>query len=71
MVNRVSGSTPTNMAFGKDIIGRIDASTEGKGGDLYKSARKLRSAYAREFENVGVIDKLKQKAWHYGSFCGS
>ena len=61
MVNRVSGSTPTNMAFGKDIIGRIDASTEGKGGDLYKSARKLRSAYAREFENVGVIDKLLSK----------
>lgn len=58
MVGRLSGSTPTNQLYGKEINKLIDASTEGVGGDLYRQARSLRSNYAREFENVGVIDKL-------------
>ena len=42
MVNSLSGDTPSNMAFGKQIKGEIDAATVGKGGDLYQQARKLR-----------------------------
>lgn len=42
----------------KIINGSIDAATENKGGDLYKAARKLRTDYAREFENVGITSKL-------------
>ncbi len=61
MVGKISGSTPTNMQFGKEITKLIDASTEGKGGNLYQDARKLRANYAREFENVGVVDKLLSK----------
>jgi hypothetical protein len=61
MVNALSGDTPSNMAFGKQIKDQIDLSTVGKGGDLYQQARKLRENYAREFENVGFVDKLLSK----------
>jgi len=39
----------------KNIINQM---TEGQGGELYQEARKLRTKYGREFENVGYIDKL-------------
>jgi hypothetical protein len=61
MVNALSGDTPSNMAFGKQIKDQIDLTTVGKGGELYQKARKLRENYAREFENVGFIDKLLSK----------
>lgn len=61
MVNALSGDTPSNMAFGKQIKDQIDATTVGKGGELYQKARKLRENYAREFENVGFVDKLLSK----------
>jgi hypothetical protein len=61
MVNALSGDTPSNMAFGKQIKDQIDLSTVGKGGELYQKARKLRENYAREFENVGYVDKLLSK----------
>lgn len=61
MVNSLSGDTPSNMAFGKQIKNEIDATTVGKGGDLYQQARKLRENYAREFENVGFVNKLLSK----------
>lgn len=61
MVGNLSGSTPTNMLYGKQINRLIDSTTEAAGGQLYKDARALRAKYAREFENVGVIDKLLSK----------
>ena len=39
----------------KNLINQI---TEGQGGELYQEARKLRTKYGREFENVGYVDKL-------------
>ena len=36
----------------------INQMTEGQGGELYQEARKLRTKYGREFENVGYVDKL-------------
>ncbi len=42
----------------RKINNAIDAGTEGKGGESYKSARKLREDFANEFENVGLTAKL-------------
>lgn len=39
----------------KDLINQM---TEGQGGELYQEARKLRTKFGREFENVGYVDKL-------------
>jgi hypothetical protein len=36
----------------------INQSMEGQGGQLFQDARKLRSKFGREFENVGYVDKL-------------
>jgi hypothetical protein len=58
MVNRLSGDSPSNMAFGGDIKTMIDAVTENAGGDLFKEARRLRTKFANEFENIGLIDDL-------------
>jgi hypothetical protein len=49
---------PRSAAIAKRVIGAIDESTEDKGGKLYRAARKLRSEYANEFENVGLTSKL-------------
>lgn len=57
-VNRLSGDTPSNMAFGGDIRKMIDVVTENAGGDLFKEARRLRTKFANEFENIGLIDDL-------------
>lgn len=61
MVNRLSGDTPSNMAFGGDIRKMIDVVTENAGGDLFKKARTLRTKFANEFENIGLIDDLLSK----------
>jgi hypothetical protein len=58
MVNRLSGDTPSNMSFGGDIKKMIDVVTENAGGDLFKEARRLRTKFANEFENIGLIDDL-------------
>jgi hypothetical protein len=58
MVGDLSKKDATEMKFGGDIKKMIDATTENAGGDLFKEARRLRTAYAREFENVGYVDKL-------------
>lgn len=42
----------------KKITAAIDTGTEGKGGESYKAARKLRQDFANEFENVGLTAKL-------------
>lgn len=44
--------------FARKVNQSIDASTENKGGEAYKAARKLRSNFANEFENVGLTSKL-------------
>jgi len=61
MVNRLSGDTPSNMAFGGDIKKMIDVATENAGGDLFKEARRLRTKFANEFENIGLINDLLSK----------
>jgi len=58
MVGNLGGKDATNAHFANEIKFRIDALTDGKGGDLYKKARSLHREYAKEFKNVGVVDKL-------------
>jgi hypothetical protein len=61
MVNRLSGDSPSNMSFGGDIKKMIDGVTENAGGDLFKEARRLRTKFANEFENIGLINDLLSK----------
>ena len=58
MVGALSGKDATNAHFGKELKSVIDVMTEGVGGVEYQRARKLRTLYGREFDDVGVIDKM-------------
>jgi hypothetical protein len=58
MTGTLGGKDATNAHFAKEVKNIIDTMTEGKGGEAYKRARSLRSRYASEFKNVGVIDRL-------------
>jgi hypothetical protein len=44
--------------YASEMKGLINQITEGQGGELYQEARKLRTKFGREFENVGYVDKL-------------
>jgi hypothetical protein len=58
-VNEATDWTDKRQALmAKKINSAIDAGTEGKGGESYKAARKLRQDYANEFENVGLTAQL-------------
>jgi len=50
-------NTPAGT-YAKEMKGLINQITEGQGGELYQEARKLRTKFGREFENVGYVDKL-------------
>jgi hypothetical protein len=50
-------ATP-NASYGRDMRNIINEITEGKGGDLYQEARRLRQDYSKRFENIGAIDRL-------------
>lgn len=58
MVRALSQDTPTQQKFGGDIARMIDTATENAGGDLFKEARRLRTKFANEFENIGLINDL-------------
>jgi hypothetical protein len=45
----------THVRQMKNLINTV---TEGKGGENYQAARALRTKFGREFENIGVVDKL-------------
>jgi hypothetical protein len=49
---------PTNVRQATIIKGLVDETTEGMGGDLYRSARQLRARYAQNYENRGAVSKL-------------
>lgn len=58
MVNRLKGDQGSNVHFANAINKIIDASTEGKGGELYRQARKLNAEYMREFENTPALARI-------------
>ena len=58
-VNEVTDWTDKRQSLmARKINSAIDTGTEGKGGESYKAARKLRQNFANEFENVGLTAKL-------------
>jgi hypothetical protein len=57
-INDVYDVSPTNARFGGRAIKVIDQVTEGKGGDLYKQARSLSSAYKTEFQDTPAVAKI-------------
>jgi len=44
--------------YGREMRNIINTITEGQGGELYQTARKLRQDYAQRFENIGAVDRL-------------
>jgi hypothetical protein len=58
MVGVLSQDTGANSHYGGKAIKLIDKLTEGKGGDLYKEARKLNTEYMDEFHNTPAIKNL-------------
>lgn len=57
-IGAAGGKDATNAHWAKELKKQIDAITENRGGADYKRARGLRTKYAKEFEDVGVIDRL-------------
>jgi hypothetical protein len=58
-VNEATDWTDKRQALmARKINAAIDVGTEGKGGETYKAARKLRQDFANEFENVGLTAQI-------------
>jgi hypothetical protein len=58
MTSTLAQSSGPNAHYGKEVIKLIDNLTENKGGELYKEARALNTAYMKEFENTPVLRQI-------------
>lgn len=56
-INKLAEPGTPNVVFGKEAKALIDAAQEGKGGELFKQARRAYENYSNEFSNRDVIDK--------------
>lgn len=54
----VKDTDPNDVRVGSEIKGVIDQITEGKGGELYKEARKARQRYSQLFEDNAIVSQL-------------
>lgn len=57
-INNVRDVSPTNARYGGKAIKVIDQMTADKGGELYKKARGLNTAFATEFQDTPVVAKI-------------
>lgn len=58
-VNEATDWTDSRQSLmARRINSSIDAGTEGRGGETYAAARRLRQNFANEFENVGLTAQL-------------
>jgi hypothetical protein len=57
-INRNAQEGTPNYVHAKALKNLINQTTEGAGGDLYRTARQLRVQYAKQFENAAAVDKL-------------
>lgn len=58
-INRATDwNDPRDSLFARRVIRAIDDITEGKGGEVYRAARKKRAQYADRFENIGLVARL-------------
>lgn len=56
--SRITQDGTPNAAFIVDVKRSIDSSMDQASGALYQQARRMRENVAKQFEDVGVIDKL-------------
>jgi hypothetical protein len=57
-INKLAEPGTPNVVFGKEAKALIDSAQEGKGGALFKQARRAYENYAKEFADRDVVDKL-------------
>lgn len=58
MINKVASPGTPSASFGRDLRGIIDNVTKDAGGDVYKQARASRTKYARDFEDIDLVQKV-------------
>jgi hypothetical protein len=58
LINKMYEPNTPNATYGRDMRNIINTITEGQGGKLYQEARRLRQDYAKNFENIGAVDRL-------------
>jgi hypothetical protein len=61
LINKSYDPETSSATYAVDMKKLINGAMEGQGGEAYQKARKLRTQYANEFENVGYVDKLLRK----------
>lgn len=57
-INKLAEPGTPNVVYGKEAQNIIDAAQEGKGGDLFRQARRAYENYSNEFSNRNVVDQL-------------
>jgi hypothetical protein len=58
LINKMYEPNTPNATYGRDMRNIINTITEGQGGKMYQEARRLRQDYAKNFENIGAVDRL-------------
>jgi len=58
LINKVASPGTPDASFGRDMRGIIDNVTKDAGGDVYKQARASRAKYARDFEDIDLVEKV-------------
>lgn len=58
LINKVASPGTADATFGRDMRGIIDNVTKDAGGDVYKQARASREKYARDFEDIDLVQKV-------------
>lgn len=57
-INNATNAEPTNIRQASMMKQLVDGDTEGLGGNLYKQARRARTEYAKNYENVSLVKQL-------------
>lgn len=58
LINKVASPGTPDATFGRDMRGIIDNVTKDAGGDVYKQARASREKYAKDFEDIDLVQKV-------------
>jgi hypothetical protein len=58
LINKVASPGTPDASFGRDMRAIIDNATKDAGGDVYKQARASRAKYARDFEDIDLVQKI-------------
>lgn len=58
LINKVATPGTPDASFGRDMRSIIDNATKDAGGDVYKQARASRAKYARDFEDIDLVQKV-------------